>query len=114
VVITRGSVHWVDLGEPRGSEPAKRQPVVVVQSDALNLSRLATVVVAVLTSNTALAAVPGNVFVPAELSGLSKDSVVNVSALATVDKKALTKQAGLVPGHLLDQVDQGLRLTLGV
>lgn len=77
-MIVRGSVCWVDLGEPRGSRPARRRPVlVVVQDDAYNSSRLATTIAAVIPSNTALAAVAGNVFIPAAVSGLSKDSVAN-------------------------------------
>jgi mRNA interferase MazF len=73
VVIGRGQVCWVDFGDPRGSAPAKRRPVVVVQSDQYNSSRIATVVVLSITFNTALARHPGNVFVPALAPGLPKD-----------------------------------------
>ena len=75
-MIIRGGLYWVDLGEPRGSRPAKRRPVVVVQAEAYNASRLSTVVAAVVTSNTSLAPLPGNVFLPAMATGLPKDSVV--------------------------------------
>jgi mRNA interferase MazF len=88
--------------------------VLVVQGDQHNESRLATTVVAALTSNVDLARVPGNVLVPAALSGLSKDSVVNVSALATVDRGDLVDPAGAVPPHLMDQVDDGLRVLLAL
>src|SRR6266568_6394172 len=81
LVIRRGEIYWVDLGQPRGSRPAKTRPVLVVQADPYNASRLATVVAVVLTSNTSLAAMPGNVFVPAATSGLPWDSVANVTAL---------------------------------
>lgn len=110
----RGAVHWVDLGEPASSRPAKRRPVVVVQADAYNASRLATVVVAVITSNTALAAMPGNVFVPAAATGLRHDSVVNVTALVTLDKTDLGKRAGTLPLSLVREVDAGLRRVLGL
>ncbi len=114
-MVTRGAVHWCDLGEAAGSAPAKRRPVLVIQADEYNRSRLATTVVAVLTSNSALAAMPGNVFLPANTTGLAKDSVVNVTALATVDRRALDPQpTGAVPHHLMADVDQGIRQVLGL
>lgn len=114
MVIERGSVHWADLGEPVGSRPAKRRPVLVIQSDPYNRSRLATVLVAVLTSNTRLAAAPGNVFVPAGAAGLPRDSVVNVTALVTLNKDELTGAIGDVPAALMRAVDSGLRQVLGL
>lgn len=111
-MIERGRIYWADLGLPHGSRPAKRRPVVVIQSDGVNASRLATVVAAVVTSNTQLAALPGNVFLPAATSGLAKDSVVNVTAIVTLDKRDLVDRAGNVPGYLLDDVDRGLRRIL--
>jgi mRNA interferase MazF len=88
--------------------------VVVVQDDSFNASRLATTLVAVMTSNTAQAAVPGNVFVPKAASGLAKDSVANVTALVTVDKSDLDAPVGRLPEHLMSELDQGLRLVLGL
>jgi mRNA interferase MazF len=87
--------------------------VLVIQSDPYNASRLATVLTAVITSNTALAAIPGNVFVPAT-SGLPRDSVVNVTALVTLNKSDLTEWVGPVPPDLMHEVDQGLRRVLGL
>jgi len=113
-VIRRGSICWADLGEPRGSRPAKRRPVLVVQSDPFNASRLATVVAVVVTSNTALAAMPGNVFVPAVSSGLPRDSVVNVTAVVTLDKADLDDDTGQLPASLMEDVDRGLRRVLGL
>ncbi|MPY96728.1 MAG: type II toxin-antitoxin system PemK/MazF family toxin [Actinophytocola sp.] len=114
MVIRRGGVYWVDLGEPEGSRPAKRRPVLLVQADSYNASKLATALVAVLTSNTALSAMPGNVFIPAVASGLPKDSVVNVTALVTVNKDDLDRPVGQLPTSLMEQVDRGLRQVLGV
>jgi mRNA interferase MazF len=111
-VIARGGVYWADLGEVTGSRPAKRRPVLVVQSDAYSASALSTVVAVVLTSNTALAAMPGNVFVPATASGLPRDSVVNVTGIVTLDEDDLTEMAGQLPNYLLADVDQGLRRVL--
>jgi mRNA interferase MazF len=114
LVIRRGDIYWVDLGEPSGSRPAKRRPVIVVQSRPYNASRLATVVAAVMTSNTGLAAMPGNVFLPAVASGLPRDAVVNVSALVTLNKAELAGPVGQAPDELLRDIDRGLRRVLGL
>jgi mRNA interferase MazF len=113
-VIRRGSICWADLGEPRGSRPGKRRPVLVIQSDPFNASRLSTTLAAVITSNTGLAAMPGNVFLPATSSGLPKDSVVNVTALVTLDKADLDAETGWLPSALMNDVDRGLRRILGL
>jgi len=109
VVSRRGEVCWVDFGEPKGSVPAKRRPAVIVQSDRYNSSRISTVVLLPITSNTALARHPGNVFVPAPTSGLSKDSVVNVSQPMTVDRSDLDDTGVELPDSLMDAIDAGLR-----
>ncbi|MCU0299337.1 MAG: type II toxin-antitoxin system PemK/MazF family toxin [Candidatus Nanopelagicales bacterium] len=114
MVILRGGVYWSDLGEATGSRPAKRRPVLVVQSDAYSASRLSTVIVAVLTSNTTLAAMPGNVFIPANVSGLPRDSVVNVTGLVTLDEDDLAEMVGQLPAYLMAEVGQGLRRVLDV
>jgi mRNA interferase MazF len=114
VVIERGSVHWADLGEPDGSRPVKRRPVLVVQANPYNASRLATVLVVVLTSNTKLAAAPGNVFLPVSATGLPRDSVVNVTALVTLNMDDLSGQVGEVPLSLMRDVDTGLRRVLAL
>ena len=110
----RGTICWADLGEPRGSKPAKRRPVLVIQSDPFNASLLNTTIAAVITFTTALAAMPGNVFLPAAVSGLPKDSVINVTALITLDKADLEEPAGHAPASVMDDVDRGLRRVLGL
>jgi mRNA interferase MazF len=112
VVISRGDIYWADLGKPTGSRPAKRRPVLIVQSVPYNASRLATVLAAVITSNTALATMPGNVFLPAVATGLPRESVVNVAALVTLNKGDLTDRVGDVPPSLMPEVDRGLRRVL--
>lgn len=112
--MNRGQIRWVDFGKPVGHEPALRRPAVVVQSDEYNRSRIGTVVVAVLTSNLRLAVMPGNVLLPATATGLDRDSVVNVTALATVDREMLGEISGTVPAYLLAEIDEGLRLVLAV
>jgi mRNA interferase MazF len=105
-------VWWADLGEPGGSEPGFRRPVVVVQSDAFNHSRIRTVIAVALTGNLRLIDAPGNVLIPAKAAGLPKDSVANVSQVVTLDRDFLGDLAGRLKGQLLTDVDNGLRLVL--
>lgn len=115
-MIQRGAIYWVDLGWAAGSTPAKRRPMLVVQADAFNSSRLNTTLAAVITSNTAAAGLPGNVFLPASATGLPKDSVVNVTGLVTLDKSDLDDQgvAAELPDYLMAEVDDGLRQILNL
>jgi len=113
-VIRRGEIWWASLGEPRGSDPGFRRPVVVVQSDAFNRSGIGTVVVAAITSNLDLAEAPGNVRLPRRRSELSRASVVNVSQVLTVDKRFLTERVSRLSDDLLADVEAGLRLVLSL
>ena len=110
--LLRGEIWWADLPEPRRSEPGYRRPVLVIQADSFNRSRIQTVIVAVITSNLELADAPGNVLLPARATGLPRDSVANVSQLLTLDRSFLTELAGSLPPRLRRSVDQGLRLAL--
>ena len=114
MVVERGQVWWADLGEPAGSEPGFRRPILIVQSDAFNRSRLQTVLAVVLTSNVRLVDAPGNVLIPARAAGLPKDSVANVSQVITVDRDFLTEPAGRLRGQLLKDIENGLRLVLAL
>ena len=114
MVVERGQIWWADLGEPAGSEPGFRRPVLVVQSDAFNRSRLRTVLAVVLTSNVRLVDAPGNVLIPAKAAGLPKDSVANVSQIITIDRDFLSELAGRVHGQPLRDIDHGLRLVLAL
>lgn len=114
MVIQRGEVWWADLSEPTASEPGYRRPVLAVQSDDFNHSRIATVIVVVITSNLNLAQAPGNVLLPKRATGLPKDSVANISQVLTVDKSFLTEKIGDLPVYLLEQVENGLRLVMGL
>lgn len=111
-MIERGTVWWVELGEPRGSAPGFRRPILIVQADAFNRSRIQTVIAVILSSNLRLLDAPGNVLVPARLAGLPKDSVANVSQVMTLDRSDLEEPAGRLDGPTLRQVDTGLRLVL--
>ena len=114
MVISRGEIWWADLARPIGSGPGFRRPVLVVQSDRLNRSRLATVICAVLTSNLRLAVSRGNVVLPAAATGLPLDSVVNVSQVLTLDRDQLDERVGQIGKELIGLVDDGLRLALGL
>jgi len=114
VEIRRGEVWWADLDEPRGSEPGYRRPLLIVQDDAFNRSRISTVLGVVLTSNLRLVDAPGNVLIPAKAAGLPKDSVANVSQLVTLDRDFLDERIGRLPARLMAAVDSGLKLVLGL
>lgn len=108
-MIRRRQIWWVDFAEPRGSEPGFRHPALVLQRDEVNASRIATVVVCVLTSNRALAKAPGNTLLPRTATGLSRDCVANASQIATVDKDDLVEHAGTLSAVLMREVERGLR-----
>lgn len=108
----RGEIWWADLPNPVGSEPGYRRPVLVIQDDVFTQSRINTVIVVIITSNTQLAEAPGNVLLPREVSSLSRDSVANVSQIFTVDKTFLTERIGSLPDYLQEEVDEGLRMVL--
>lgn len=113
MVISQGEVWWADLPEPSGSEPGFRRPVVVVQGDAFNRSRIATVVCVPLTSNLRWAEAPGNVLLASKVTGLPKDSVANVSQLVTLDKSSLTDRVGKLSKAKLELVLFGIDVVLG-
>ena len=113
MVIVQGDVWWADLGEPIGSAPGFRRPVVVVQSDAFNRSRIATVVCVPLTSNLKWAGAPGNVLLKARATGLPKDSVANVSLVVALDKAQLARRIGKLSKSQLDAILNGIDVILG-
>jgi mRNA interferase MazF len=112
--MQRGEIWWASLPTPKGSGPGRRRPVLIVQSDAFNASRIQTVIAAVITSNLDLKAAPGNLRLRRKDSGLTRDSVVNVSQLITLDKAYLTERVGRLPKRHTGAVDEGLRLVLGL
>ncbi len=112
MVVQRRDVWWADLEEPRGSAPGFRRPILVVQADSFNRSRLRTVLGVLLTSNTRLLDAPGNVLLPARHSGLPKESVANVTQIVTLDEDYLSERTGRLPPKLMAHVDAGLKLVL--
>ena len=112
--MERGEIWWAELPDPTASEPGFKRPVVIVQSNAFNHSRIRTVIAVVLTSNLRLAEAPGNVLVPASDSGLPKDSVANISQVITIDQTFLAERCGHLPAHLIGSIDDGLRPVLSL
>lgn len=113
-MIQRGEIWWADLAPPRGSEPGYRRPVLVVQADAFNRSRINTVLVAAITANLALAAAPGNLRLRRGDSKLGRDAVVNVSQIFTLDRRFLHERVARLPAGVMGEVDAGLRLVLSL
>ena len=113
MVISQGDVWWADLGEPAGSEPGFRRPVVVVQADSFNRSAVRTVVVVPLTSNLRWATAPGNVRLAARTTGLPRDSVANVSQIVTLDRSVLVERVGRLSPARLELVLAGIDTVLG-
>jgi mRNA interferase MazF len=113
VVIEQAEVWWADLEEPAGSEPGYRRPVVVVQCNAINRSRISTAICVPLTSNLKWADAPGNVLVPKAESGLPQDSVANVSLIVALDKQVLTDRVRKIPRRRLELILSGIDTFLG-
>jgi mRNA interferase MazF len=113
MVISQGEVWWADLPAPVGSDPGFRRPVVVVQGEALNRSRISTVLCVPLTSNLRWADAPGNVMLSARVTGLPKDSVANVSQVLTLDRDLFTERVGKLPRAKVELLFAGIDIVLG-
>jgi mRNA interferase MazF len=114
MVMHRGEIWWASFPEPKGSEPGYRRPVLIIQSNEFNRSKINTVIAALITSNLALASAPGNVHLGSRSSGLPKESVVNISQLITVDKLFLTEKIKSIDPQKMKEVEDGLRLILAI
>jgi len=112
-VVVQGDIWWADMDEPIGSAPGYRRPVVVVQGDTFNQSGIETVVCVALTSNPRLALSPGNVLLPARITGLPRDSVANVTQISTLDRTELLEHVGTLPRSHLELVLAGIEVLLG-
>jgi mRNA interferase MazF len=113
-MVNRGEIWWANLPEPTGSSPGYRRPVLVVQSDDFNHSKINTTVVLIISTNLKLQESFGNVLLKMRQSGLSKDSVVNVTQLYTIDESSLTEYVETLSEQKMEQIDNGLRLVLSI
>ena len=112
MVIKRGEIRWAALPEPAGSGPGYKRPVLIIQSDEFNISKINTIIAAVITSNIRLAAAPGNVLLSSKNSKLPKESVINVSQIITIDKAFLSEKVHTLSREIIAQVDEGLKIVL--
>ena len=112
MVIKRGDIWWSELPEPVGSGPGYKRPLLIIQSNDFNKSKINTIIAAVITSNLRLAAAPGNVSLSARRSKLPKESVINVSQIITINKSFLTDKVHHLPNNIMTQIDEGLKLVL--
>ena len=112
--MKRGELWWADLPEPVGSEPGYRRPILIISDDSFNQSKIRTVLAVSLTSNLKLRRAPGNLFLTAQETGLSRDSVLNVSQIVTLDKEFLGSRIGRLTEDVLENIESGLKLVLGL
>ena len=112
--MVRGEIWWASLRQPQGSEPGYRRPVLIIQSDAFNRSKISTVICLVITSNLKLVAAPGNLRISKRESKLPKESVINVSQIVTLNRSFLTDCVGALSSRLLGRVENGMKLVLGL
>jgi len=110
--VKRGQIWWAQLPEPTASEPGYKRPVLIIQSDEFNKSRINTVMATVITSTLKLAEAPGNVKLTTKQSGLPRESVVNVSQIITLDKQFLVELAGQLDRRTMLQIEDGVKLAL--
>ncbi len=112
MVIKRGQIWWAELPEPIGFGPGYRRPLLIIQSNNFNKSKINTIIAAVITSNIRLSAAPGNILLSTQKSKLPKQSVINVSQLITIDKSFLTEKVSTLSNSIMANVDEGVRLVL--
>ena len=112
--VARGEVWWADLPDPIASDPGGTRPVLIVQTNAFNRSRIATVLAVAITTNERLAELPGNVHLSTRDTGLKYPSVANVSQIITADRSFLRERTGRVRSETMARVESGLRLVLGL
>lgn len=112
--MIRGEVWWVDLGIPFGSEPGFRRPVLIVQEDSFNQSKINTIIVVPMTTNLKLAEAPGNIFLSKKDTQLSRDSVVNVSQIVTIDRERFIERISKISVKNIKKVEEGIRLILSL
>ena len=112
--MIRGEIWWADFGFPFGSEPGFRRPVLIIQDDSFNRSRINTVIIIPLTTNLILENAPGNIFLEKDESGLSKDSVIVISQLTVIDRTRLIQVEGKINNTIIQEVESGVKLILGI
>jgi mRNA interferase MazF len=114
MVMIKGEIWWASLPNPRGSEPGKTRPVLVIQADSINRSAIQTVICAIITSNVALANAPGNILIEKSESKLDKTSVINFSQIITIDKEFLKEMVSMSPKHIINKINNSLKIIFDI
>ena len=114
MVIRKGSIYWVDFSPGKGSEPIGRRPGLVIQNNALNNSRINTVIMLAITSNLRFGELPGNVTLRKGEANMSKSCVVNVTQIKSVDKNSIKEKIGTLPKNKMQEVKEGLKLVMDI
>jgi mRNA interferase MazF len=112
--MIRGEIWWADFGIPDGSEAGYRRPVLIVQDDAFNESRIKTIVALPLTTNLRLADAPGNVLVHKKETKLSKDSVILVAQIYALDRQKFIEKVSKIHKETMEKLESGMTLVLGI
>jgi len=114
-MVKRGEIWWAELPEPEKSEPGFKRPIIIIQNNVFNRSKINTIISVILTTNLKLAEAPGNILLSAsKLNGLNKDSVINVSQIVTIDKSYLTSKSGELSSKQLQKLNESLKLILNI
>jgi len=112
--MIKGEIWWASLPNPRGSEPGKTRPVLIIQSDSINRSTIQTVICAVITSNILLSSIPGNILIEKNESKLEKTSVINFSQILTIDKDYLLEMVSMLPKHIINKINNSLKIIFDI
>ena len=112
--MIRGEIWWADFGIPFGSETGFERPILIIQDDSFNNSKINTIIVLPITTNLLLENAPGNVFLESKISGLPKDSIVVVSQIDTIDRKRIFKKVGKINTIYMNEIEEGVALVLGL
>mgnify|MGYP001817687959 FL=1 len=114
MVIRKGSIYWVDFSPGKGSEPMGRRPGLVIQNNAINDSKINTVVMLAITSTLKYGDLPGNVILRKGEANMPKRCVINVSQVKSVDKKSIVEKIGTLAAEKMEKVEDGLRLLFDI
>ena len=114
MVIKRGEIWWAELPKPVRSEPGYRRPLLIVQANEFNKSKINTIIALAITTNVRLAGAPGNVLLSAKQSTLNKESVINISQIITIDKSFLTEKVHTISNKIMEAVEEGIKLVLNL
>ena len=112
--MNRGEIWLVELTEPIKSEPGYKRPVVIIQAVSFNISKINTIICVVITSNLKLSEAPGNILLPSKTTGLSKDSVINISQIITIDKSMLVEKIGELTNKQIIKLNESLKIVLDI